>query len=264
MQLRQQSDVLKVDDLHVEFIMPDKSIQAVRGLNLEVKKGTITALVGESGSGKSATALAIMGLMDSNANMTKGEIYIDGIKVNYSSKQDRKKICASYAGVIFQDPLNSLNPLYTVGNQLIESILARKKMPKKEALKKAVQHLKKMQFYNPDHIMNKYPFELSGGMCQRIMIAMATVLTPPLLIADEPTTALDVTVQAEILRQIHNMSRKNETGVLFITHDLSVVAEIADEVFVMKDGIIVENQSVEGIFHNPRHTYTKQLINSIL
>ncbi|WP_053956666.1 ABC transporter ATP-binding protein [Inediibacterium massiliense] len=264
MQCRQQSDVLKINNLHIEFKVQKGSIQAVRGVNLEVKKGTITALVGESGSGKSATALAIMGLMDSNAKVTKGEIYIDGIQISSISKKDRKKICSSYAGIIFQDPLNSLNPLYTIGNQLMESILARKEMSKEEALKKAIEHLKKMQFHNPQSLMHKYPFELSGGMCQRVMIAMATIFMPSLLIADEPTTALDVTVQAEILKQIYNMSRKNNTGVLFITHDLSVVAEIADEVFVMKDGMIVENQSVYEIFHKPTHPYTKQLIHSIL
>lgn len=265
MNYKNQDKALEIQNLEIQIQQKNNEYKkVVENLNLEVKKGRISALVGESGSGKSITALSIMGIQDAQIKITQGEIYIDQIDITKLSKKEHRKICTKNAGMIFQNSLNSLNPLYKVGNQIIDCIITKQKMSKKQACQKAKESLGKMQFENPEEIMNKYPFELSGGMCQRIVISMATILNPPLLIADEPTTALDVTVQAEILKQIKYMSEENNTGVLFITHDLGVVAEIADEVFVMKNGTIVETQDVYKIFHSPSHPYTKHLIQSAL
>lgn len=245
--------MFSIKNLKISF---DGKTQVVKNINMNIERGKITALVGESGCGKSVTALSMMNLLPRNASYSYEQLIIDGENSLMSS-------CRKKFGIIFQDAVGSLNPVYTVGNLLIE--IARKKLDisRAKAYKLIIDHLREVDFENPEGIMKKYSFELSGGMCQRIMIVMAMLGNPDYLIADEPTTALDVTVQYQILKRIVNLRNQNGTGVLFITHDLGVVAEIADFVYVMKDGQIVESNDVKSIFINPKHHYTKELISSI-
>ena len=260
----QQTDRLTVTDLHVEFYTSEGVVRALNGVSLEVQRGKITALVGESGSGKSVTSLAIMDLLPANGKVVKGDIRTGDIHFKDLSPKQRQKLNGTLMGMIFQDPLASLNPLYTVGNQMSEGLLCHYKINRKEAVEKSVSYLEAVDLQNPEQLMKKYPHELSGGMRQRVMIAIAMALHPTFLIADEPTTALDVTVQRQILSEIYQMSKKENVGVLFITHDLGVVAEIADYVYIMQDGEIVEDADVDTVFHHPKHYYTKQLLNAIL
>lgn len=260
----QENKVLKIQNLRVDFQTKAGTVQAVKGVNLTVPKGKITALVGESGSGKSVTSLAVLGLLPRNGKIVEGEITAEGMEFGKLSKEQKKKWNGSTVGMIFQDPSASLNPLYTVGNQMTEGIRQRQKMKKEEAEKLALSYLEAVKLPNPKQLMKKYPFELSGGMCQRVMIAIAMALEPKYLIADEPTTALDVTVQRQILSEIYRMSREQKMGILFITHDLGVVAEIADQVYIMQAGEIVEAAPVDEIFHKPIHPYTKKLLSAIL
>ncbi len=260
----QENKTLKIQNLRVDFLTKTGTIQAVKGVNLTVPKGKITALVGESGSGKSVTSLAVLGLLPRNGKIVEGEITAEGMEFGKLSKEQKKRWNGSTVGMIFQDPSASLNPLYTVGNQITEGIRQRQKMKKEEAEKLALSYLKAVKLPNPKQLMKKYPFELSGGMCQRVMIAIAMALKPKYLIADEPTTALTVTVQRQILSEIYRMSREQKMGILFITHDLGVVAEIADQVYIMQVGEIVEAAPVDEIFHRPTHPYTKKLLSAIL
>ena len=260
----QENRTLKIQNLYVEFKTKGGIISAVEGVSLEVKRGKITALVGESGSGKSVTSLAVMNLLPPNAKMRSGEIFLGETNVQKLTSKERQELNGTVMGMIFQDPSTSLDPLYTVGNQMIEGIMQHQRIGKKEAYDRAVSCLKAVNLQDSELLMRKYPFELSGGMCQRVMIAITMGLKPSFLIADEPTTALDVTVQQQILTEIYRMSREEEMGVLFITHDLGVVAEIADDVCIMQDGKVVENAEVNTIFENPPHAYTKKLLNSIL
>ena len=260
----QENKTLKIQNLRVDFLTKTGTIQAVKGVNLTVPKGKITALVGESGSGKSVTSLAVLGLLPRNGKIVEGEITAEGMEFGKLSKEQKKRWNGSTVGMIFQDPSASLNPLYTVGNQITEGIRQRQKMKKEEAEKLALSYLKAVKLPNPKQLMKNYPFELSGGTCQRVMIAIAMALKPKYLIADEPTTALDVTVQRQILSEIYRMSREQKMGILFITHDLGVVAEIADQVYIMQVGEIVEAAPVDEIFHRPTHPYTKKLLSAIL
>ncbi|WP_291300608.1 ABC transporter ATP-binding protein [Desulfosporosinus sp. BICA1-9] len=261
---RQQDVVLSVKNLKVEFRLPGNVIQAVNGISFEVRRGRITALVGESGCGKSVTAMSIMGLLECKGSIIDGEILVSGQDVRGLSAKQRHSYCGVQVGVVFQDPVNSLDPLFSIGDLVSETIRAHRNITRREARAQSVELLRRMHLPDPEGIMNKYPFQLSGGMCQRVMIAIAMAMHPPLLIADEPTTALDVTIQAQILDQICTMSRETQTGVLFITHDLGVVAEIADDIYIMKEGMIVEAGTVLDVFHCAQHDYTKQLLNAIL
>jgi ABC-type dipeptide/oligopeptide/nickel transport system ATPase component len=264
MEYHSEEEGLKVQHLKVDFKIPGGIVHAVKDVSLEVKKGKITALVGESGSGKSVTSLAIMGLLPSNLERMEGEITLDGISLSAMSKREHQSQNGKLAGMIFQDPLASLDPLFTIGNQMVEGIRRHQKLKKKLAEEIALEQLRAVNLPNPESLMGKYPFELSGGMCQRVMIAMTMALKPKYLIADEATTALDVTIQKQILSEIYRMSRQEHMGVLFITHDLGVVAEIADEVCIMQDGVIVESADVFEIFEHPSSEYTKILLEAIL
>jgi ABC-type dipeptide/oligopeptide/nickel transport system ATPase component len=245
--------MFSIKNLRISF---DGENLVVKNVNLSIEKRKITALVGESGCGKSVTALSIMNLLSKNISKSCDQLIIDGeIKSLYSY---RKKF-----GIIFQDAVGALNPVYTVGNLLIEIARTKLDISKTKAYELVIQKLREFSFESPKEIMRQYSFELSGGMCQRIMIIMAMLGNPDYLIADEPTTALDVTVQFQILKRIVELKNKNNTGILFITHDLGVVAEIADFVYIMKAGEIVEYNDVENIFINPKHHYTEELINSI-
>lgn len=263
MECQQSNSGLQVQGLKVDFKVGAGRIQAVKGVDILVKRGLITALVGESGSGKSVTAFSIMGLLAENGFKTGGQITIDGKPPGVRGKRQKKK-SGALVGMIFQDPAESLNPLYTVGSQMMEGMIYHQQISKAQAWEKSIAHLKALHLQNPEHLMGKYPFELSGGMCQRVMIAIAMSLEPKYLIADEPTTALDVTVQKQILSELHGMSREKQMGVLLITHDLGVVAEVADEVYVMQNGRVVESGDVYKVFQNPGSTYTRNLLNAIL
>ena len=262
--IQSENVVLDIRGLSLEYIMPDQNIHAVVDLNLVAIMGKITALVGESGSGKSTVALAVMGIQDKNAVISSGEICLAGTDILSMPKKDLRAYISNHAGIIFQDPIDSLNPLLTVGEQLVEAILIHEKITKNQARTIALNQLLAVSLPQPEELMKKYPFMLSGGMCQRVMIAIASVFRPPLLIADEPTTALDVTIQAQILHQLDSMRKRDGTAILLITHDLGVVAEIADNVCIMKDGHIVESGTVDDIFYNPQHTYTRQLLAAAL
>ncbi|WP_449241233.1 ABC transporter ATP-binding protein [Desulfoscipio gibsoniae] len=256
--------VLEVKGLKVEFNCKSHIVHAVNGVSLKVMPGKISAIVGESGCGKSVTASAVMNLIDTPGEIVEGEIILSGRNFLELPRRVQRSMLGNSIGMIFQDPFESLNPRMKIGDMVIEAIRANKKISRKEADSSARELLSRMKLSDVTVLMSRYPHQLSGGMCQRVMIAMAMAQKPPLLIADEPTTALDVTVQARILDEIVSLRDDNNTGVLFITHDLCVVAEIADDVYIMKDGQIVEYGEVTRIFDNPAHKYTKELLQSIL
>lgn len=256
--------VLEICNLTLDFELEGKLIHAVKKLSLKVRRGEIVALVGESGSGKSATALTVMGIEDKNARIREGQIFLSGQEVLSMPKKRKMSYVTSKGGMIFQEPRDSLNPLLSIGYQLVEAVQIHHKHSYKEAYAQAVKQLELLSLPEPEKLMKKYPFMLSGGMCQRVMIAMATLSSPSLLIADEPTTALDVTVQKQILIQLDAMRNDKNMGILLITHDLGVVAEIADWVYIMKEGELVEEGDVFQIFEKPKHVYTKQLLDGLL
>ena len=258
--------ILEIKNLTTEFKSDNHSIKAVNDISFSINEGEIVGVVGESGSGKSVTSLSVMGLIPSPpGKITKGEICfvksngttVDTTKLN---PEGIRKIRGNEISMIFQEPMTSLNPVFTCGDQVAESIILHQKISKQEAKIKTIELFKKVELPRPDAIFNQYPHQLSGGQKQRVMIAMAISCTPKLLIADEPTTALDVTVQKTILDLIKDLQRETKMGVLFITHDLGVIAEIAHKVVVMYKGQIVEQGRVSEIFKNPQHPYTKGLI----
>lgn len=259
-----QTDKLNIQNLYVDFDTEDGVVHAVRDVSLRVQKGRITALVGESGSGKSVTSLAVMSLLARNGSVTGGQIICNGSDLLAMPLRERHAMNGRTFGMIFQDPGAALDPLYTVEQQMIEGLRQHHHMSRREARSRSVDYLRAVNLQDPESLLKKRPFELSGGMCQRVMIAITMALQPDYMIADEPTTALDVTVQKQILRQIYQLCREQNIGVLFITHDLGVVAEIADEVAIMQHGQIVEKGNVFEIFEHPQHDYTKQLLNAVL
>ena len=258
------SAVLLAKDISVQFTTEKGYVQAVKHISIEVHQGKITALIGQSGSGKSATAMAIAGILDSNGTMTSGEIYLQNQDISKLKGKALRAYRGKHLGMVFQEPMESLNPLLKIEEQIYQTLRLTQKLNKKQPKHQAIALLEQVGLPEPEKILKKYPFELSGGMCQRVMIAIAICLNPSLLIADEPTTALDVTVQCQILQQIQYMCKEYNMGVLFITHDLGIVAEIADDVYVMKNGEIVEYNNVFSLFSEPKHPYTKELLNSIL
>lgn len=231
----------------------------VNKLSLCVPKASIVALVGQSGCGKTLTSLAIMNLLKANAQVT-GEIFCNGTAIHALSARQRAAYNGSMFGMIFQDPLEALDPLFTIKQQMWEGLRRHRRISKHDGLRIITEGLLSVNFQNPAAILNKYPHELSGGMCQRVMIASVLVQDVQFLIADEPTTALDVTIQKQILIQLHRLSRQKNIGILFITHDLGAVAEIADYVYVMRKGSILEEGDVFSIFDKPQHSYTQHLI----
>ena len=255
--------LLKAKDIEVGFPIIEGFVQAVRGVSFEIIQGKTLALVGESGSGKSVTARALMGMLSERAVVGKSaSVEFSGQQLIGLSEEQLQKIRGSAISMIFQEPMTSLNPLYTVGNQIIESIQAHRKMPKKEARSEALRLLQEVQIPNPEARLDQYPHQLSGGQRQRVMIALAIANEPKLLIADEPTTALDVTIQAQILRLIKDLQVKYGMSVLLITHDLNVVRKTSEQICVMRNGEIVERGLTEEVFTNPQHPYTKHLIQS--
>lgn len=260
----EKKELLKVNNLKTYFYTHEGVIKAVDAVSFSVKQGETLGIVGESGSGKSVTALSIMRLIPNPpGKIVGGEIIFEGRNLCSLSEKEMQKIRGRKISMIFQEPMTSLDPVFTVGHEIMETILLHQNLSKQEARKKAIQMLEVVGIPDADRRMNNYPHELSGGMRQRIMIAMALSCNPALLIADEPTTALDVTIQAQILRLMNDLKKKFNTAVLIITHDLGVISEMCDYVAVMYAGHIVEYTDVYTIFENPLHPYTKGLNRSI-
>jgi oligopeptide/dipeptide ABC transporter ATP-binding protein len=258
------STILTVDDLKVSFATEDGVVQAVGGVTFELQAGEVLAIVGESGSGKSVTAQTITGLTRApNARITGSVTYRDR-ELNGLDDDQLRNVRGEQIAMVFQDPMCSLNPVYRVGDQITEMIRAHRDVSKREAADRAIELLRSVGIPNPERRVRHYPHEFSGGMRQRVMIAMALALEPEVLIADEPTTALDVTVQAQILRLLDQLNRERDLAVILITHDLGVVAEIADRVLVMYAGQIVENATLDEIFYDPQHPYTWGLLGSLM
>lgn len=259
-----QTPVLDVKQLQTTFFSADGQIPAVDEISFSVKKGEILGIVGESGCGKSVTSLSIMKLIPQPpGKITNGEIWLNGENLVQASEKRMREIRGNEVAMIFQEPMTSLNPLFTIGNQLIEGIRIHKKISKKEARNEAIQMLKLVGLPRAEQIIDEYPHQLSGGMRQRVMIAMALSCNPRLLIADEPTTALDVTIQAQILALMKDLNEKLDTAIVMITHDLGVVADLCQRVIVMYAGKIVEEAEVRDIFKNPKHPYTMGLLQSV-
>jgi peptide/nickel transport system ATP-binding protein len=259
-----QTPLLEVKGLKTYFqIDKQKVAKAVDGVDFTINPGETLALVGESGSGKSITSLSIMQLVGKPGKIKEGQIVFSGKDLVKYSDKEMSRVRGSEIAMVFQEPMTALNPVYTIGNQIMETLIRHKKISKAEARAKAIELLKIVGFPRAEATMNEYPHQLSGGMRQRAMIAIAISCEPKLLIADEPTTALDVTIQAQILDLLDDMKRKFNMAVLLITHDLGVVAEYADRVMVMYGGQIVESTSVETLFENPKHPYTTGLLESL-
>ncbi|KEO62295.1 ABC transporter ATP-binding protein [Borreliella garinii] len=261
----EKENILEIKNLAIEFRLKHTTIHPVRNINLSVKRGEIRAIVGESGSGKSVTSMAILKLLPELTTVYKsGEILFENQDLLKLSEKELLKIRGNKISMIFQDPMTSLNPFLRISTQLEETIILHQGLGKKDAKEKAIEMLKTVGVVNAEERIKHFPHQFSGGMRQRVMIAMALSCHPSLLIADEPTTALDVTIQEQILLLIKNLSKKFNTSTIFITHDLAVVAEICDTVSVMYQGKIVEEGTVEEIFNNPKHPYTIGLLKSIL
>ncbi|MDL4842925.1 ABC transporter ATP-binding protein [Aquibacillus rhizosphaerae] len=257
-------NILEVKDLHVTFDTYGGKVQAVRGVNFNLKKGETLAIVGESGSGKSVTTKALMGLIPKPAGkIPKGEIIFEGKDLAKLNDKHMQQIRGRDISMIFQDPMTSLNPTMKVGGQIMEGLIKHQKMNKAKAKDRAIELLDLVGIPNPKERINQYPHQFSGGMRQRVVIAIALACNPKILLADEPTTALDVTIQAQILELMKDIQKKTETSIVFITHDLGVVANVADRVAVMYAGKIVEIGTVDDIFYNPKHPYTWGLLGSM-
>ena len=259
-----QKPILQVENLQVDFLVKKSTITAVRDVSFSVNRRTTLGIVGESGCGKSVTATSIMRLLPKQySRISKGHIYLDGEDLLAKSEEEMCEIRGVKESMIFQDPLTSLNPAYTIGKQLCEGLLAHKLADKKEAFERSVDMLNKVGIADARKKMSAFPHQISGGMRQRVMIAMAMLTNPLLLIADEPTTALDVTIQAQILELMGKLKEDFDTSILMITHDMGVIADVADYVIVMYAGEVVEYGTCEEIFDHPRHPYTIGLLKSI-
>ncbi|MBM7631512.1 ABC transporter ATP-binding protein [Geomicrobium sediminis] len=259
----EQTPVLEVKGLQTSFFTPDGEVKAVDGVDFSVNSNETLGIVGESGSGKSITSLSVMRLIQHPGKIVGGTIELSGEDLLKKSKQQFAKYRGNRLSMIFQEPMTSLNPVFTVGSQIAEAVRIHKKLDKKAAWQEAVNMLKLVGIPAPEDRAKRYPHELSGGMRQRVMIAIALSCDPELLIADEPTTALDVTIQAQILELIKELQEKSGMAVLMITHDLGVIAETADKVVVMYAGEVVEQADVKTLFKRPLHPYTQGLMNAI-
>jgi len=256
--------ILEVNDLHVSFHTYAGEVKAVRGVNFHVNRGEAVAIVGESGCGKSVTAQSLMKLIPMPpGQIKKGQILFNGQDLVKKSNKEMESIRGKEIGMIFQDPMTSLNPTMTIGNQIMEGLIKHQNMSKAAARERAIELLTIVGIPQPERRVNQYPHEFSGGMRQRAMIAISLACSPKLLIADEPTTALDVTIQAQILDLMKDLQKKMGTSIILITHDLGVVAEMCNRVIVMYAGKVIESGTVDDIFYNPQHPYTKGLLRSV-
>ena len=255
--------LLEIKDEKLSFFTPAGEVKALNGVSFSMNEGEVLGIVGESGSGKSVTAYSIMGLTAYPGKLIGGTIYFNGHQIEKMSEKEMRKIRGNEVSIIFQDPMTSLNPVYTIGNQITEVIRLHTGKSKKEAYDRAKELLELVGINEPAKRLKQYPHELSGGMRQRVMIAIALACEPKLLIADEPTTALDVTIQAQILELMQELRQKLGMSIIMITHDLGVVASMCERIAVMYAGHIVEYGTADEIFYEPKHEYTKGLINSI-
>ncbi|MEC2491302.1 ABC transporter ATP-binding protein [Bacillus cereus] len=254
--------VVELKDLQTHFQTDEGTVKAVNHVSFAVREGETVCVVGESGCGKSVTALSIMGLIAESGSVVGGDILYEGKSLLGMKEKELRSLRGNDIAMIFQEPMTSLNPVFTVGEQIVETLREHELLSKNEAYKKAIELIRKVGIARADEIVHSYPHELSGGMLQRIMIAVALSCNPKLLIADEPTTALDVTIQAQILDLLRQVKEEFKTSILLITHDLGVVAEMADYVVVMYGGKVIEEAPVLEIFQNPKHPYTKGLLKS--
>ena len=255
--------LLEVRDLRTSFFTDAGEVKAVNGISFNLDHGKVLGIVGESGSGKSVTAYSIMQILASTGKIIGGSIKLDGQELVGAGEKVMKTVRGNKISIIFQDPMTSLNPTYTIGHQLVEAIVLHTDRDRRQAWDRAVEMLRLVNVNEPERRMKQYPFEFSGGMRQRVMIAMALACEPDILIADEPTTALDVTIQAQILELMQQLQKEFGMAIIMITHDLGVVAQLCDEVIVMYAGSICEQGTADEIFYNPRHEYTKGLMRSI-
>ena len=255
--------LLEVKDLHTSFFTDAGEVKAVNGVSFTLDRHKVLGIVGESGSGKSVTAYSIMQILANTGKIVSGSIKLDGQELVGAGERVMKTVRGNKISIIFQDPMTSLNPTYTIGHQLMEAIVLHTNRNKKQAYDRAVEMLRLVNINEPEKRMQQYPHEFSGGMRQRIMIAMALACEPDILIADEPTTALDVTIQAQILELMKSLQQELGMAIIMITHDLGVVAQLCDEVIVMYAGSICEQGTADEIFYNPCHEYTKGLMRSI-
>lgn len=255
--------VLDVQHLNATFTIQRKEYEVLHDISFSIDRNETVCVVGESGCGKSVTTLCIMQLLPNNGKIKSGSIYLNNTDLTMLSKKEVRKYRGSKMGMIFQEPMTALNPLLTIGYQMRENIINHRGLKKKEADKMAIEYLTKVGIANPEKRLKQYPFQLSGGLRQRVLIAMVLSAQPDLLIADEPTTALDVTIQKQVLSLLNNLKKDMNAGILFITHDLGVVAEIADRVVVLYAGRKVEEGTTEQIFKNPKHPYTIGLMNAV-
>ena len=261
--MKNAEKVLQIKDLYITFNTFSGKVHAVRGVNFDLHKGETLAIVGESGSGKSVTNKTIMGILSKNANIESGEVLYNGHDLTKFNDKQFTKIRGSEISMIFQDPMSSLDPVMKIGKQITEAMLVKDNISKDDAKKKAIKLMGAVGIPEPEKRFNQYPFQFSGGMRQRIVIAIALACDPDILICDEPTTALDVTIQAQILDLIKEIQEERNISVIFITHDLGVVANVADRVAVMYAGKIVETGTVDEIFYEPKHPYTWSLLASM-
>lgn len=257
-----EQNLLEIKNLHVHYVTDTEDVQAVNGVNLRLKQGEVLGLVGETGAGKTTVALSVMQLVpDPPGIILDGEILFKGRNLIYNTKKENQEMRGNGISMIFQDPMTALNPIMTIGQQLAEVVIKHKKLGKKEALEVAAEMLEKVGVTRDR--LNDYPHQFSGGMKQRAIIAMALLCNPEILIADEPTTALDVTIQAQVLEIIRNLVREQDMSTILITHDLGVVAETCDHVAIMYAGEVVEYGTVWDVYTNPKHPYTRGLFDSI-
>ena len=257
-----EEPILRVEDLRAGFLTPDGVVNAVNGVSLSLRRGETVVITGESGSGKTSTGLSILNLLPHPGRIDSGRIYFRGTDLLTLPTEELRRIRGRKIAMVFQDPATGLNPVLSVGQQVEETITTHLKISKREAKKRSLEALAQMGLPDPEQVASRYPFQLSGGMAQRVMIAIATALDPEVLILDEPTSALDVTVQAAILDDLSRLQKANGTSIILITHDLGIVAQMADEVAVMYAGYIVEYGSVRSMFERPRHPYTWSLLAS--
>ena len=255
--------LLQVKDLHTSFFTDSGEVKAVNGVSFNLEAGKTLGIVGESGSGKSVTAYSIMQILADTGKIVSGEVLYKGEDITKRNKKQMQGFRGKKCSIIFQDPMTSLNPVFTIGNQLMEAILLHTDRNKEQARERAIEMLTLVGVNEPEKRLKQYPHELSGGMRQRVMIAMALACEPDILIADEPTTALDVTIQAQILELMQELQKKMGMAIIMVTHDLGVIADMCDEIIVMYGGRVCERGTADAIFYDPRHEYTKGLLRSI-